>query len=98
MEELFKEVKAEKYLNIYNDKETISKRLAYYLGELNAIHPFREGNGRVQRIFIELLSSDLGFEMDFEVIDTNEMLKASAESFRGDFKHMEALVLSAISK
>ncbi len=26
-------------------------RLAYYLGEVNALHPFREGNGRAQRAF-----------------------------------------------
>jgi cell filamentation protein len=29
-----------------------SDRAAYYLGELNALHPFREGNGRAQREFI----------------------------------------------
>ena len=26
-------------------------RLAFYFGELNALHPFREGNGRTQRLF-----------------------------------------------
>ncbi|MFQ9286974.1 MAG: Fic family protein [Intestinibacter bartlettii] len=24
----------------------LAERLAYYIGEINAIHPFREGNGR----------------------------------------------------
>lgn len=32
------------------------KRLAYYLSEINAIHPFREGNGRAQRAFIEVMA------------------------------------------
>ena len=34
----------------------MSERLAYYLGEINMIHPFREGNGRTQRIYIEQLA------------------------------------------
>ena len=45
-EVLFNELKSENYLEGL-DKETMIKRLAYYLGDLNTIHPFREGNGRV---------------------------------------------------
>lgn len=96
MEKLFEELKSENYLTGYKDKETIAKRLAYYLGELNAIHPFREGNGRVQRIFLELLATDLGWEINFDIITNEEMLKASDQSFRGDFSHMEKLILSAL--
>ena len=36
--------------------EVFSHRAAYYLGELNALHPFREGNGRAQREFISHLA------------------------------------------
>ena len=36
-------------------------RLTYYLGEVNAVHPFREGNGRTQRAFFEQLASEAGF-------------------------------------
>ena len=32
--------------------EAMAARLAFYLGEINAIHPFREGNGRAQRAFV----------------------------------------------
>ena len=32
--------------------DRLADRLAYYLGEINAAHPFREGNGRAQRAFI----------------------------------------------
>lgn len=38
------------------DVSSLSKRLAHYLSEINTLHPFREGNGRVQRIFISQLS------------------------------------------
>ncbi len=34
-------------------------RLAYYLGEVNALHPFREGNGRAQRAFFAQLARSI---------------------------------------
>jgi fido (protein-threonine AMPylation protein) len=38
-----------------------TERLTYFLGEVNAIHPFREGNGRAQRAFFEQLAGEAGF-------------------------------------
>lgn len=34
------------------NSQDISSRLAHYLSEINVLHPFRDGNGRVQRVFI----------------------------------------------
>ena len=36
-------------------QDAFTERLTYYLGEVNAVHPFREGNGRAQRAFFEQL-------------------------------------------
>ena len=38
------------------DTAAFSNCAAYYLGELNALHPFREGNGRALREFISHLA------------------------------------------
>ena len=40
----------------YLSKKEISKKLAYYMSELNVLHPFREGNGRTIREFIRELA------------------------------------------
>lgn len=37
-------------------KEEMAKKLAYYMSELNVLHPFREGNGRTIREFIRQLA------------------------------------------
>lgn len=37
------------------DRENLISRSAYYMAELNYIHPFREGNGRAIREFMRLL-------------------------------------------
>ena len=55
LDRLLEQLKKENYLaNL--DKENLSKRLAYYLSELNVLHPFREGNGRTIREFIRQLA------------------------------------------
>jgi cell filamentation protein len=46
--------------------EAFSDRAAYYLGEMNALHPFREGNGRAQREFISHLAHVNGYYIAWE--------------------------------
>jgi fido (protein-threonine AMPylation protein) len=46
--------------------DAFSDRAAHYLGELNALHPFREGNGRAQREFISHLAQANGYYIAWE--------------------------------
>lgn len=59
-------------------------RLAHYMGEINAAHPFREGNGRVQRAFCAQLAERAGYYIDFSQVGRDEMYAAMIASFRGD--------------
>ena len=52
--EIFDKIKKEHFLLLKSGDE-VPKCLAYYLSEINVIHPFREGNGRTQRVFIKCL-------------------------------------------
>lgn len=96
-EALFNELKAEKYLNGL-DKEATIKMLAYYLGDLNTIHPFREGNGRVQRVFIRELASRAGYLVNFDGISQEEMIRASDASFHYDYELMETIIARSIKE
>lgn len=62
----------------------IPARLAYFLGEINALHPFREGNGRTQRIFIGQLAETVGRRIRWELIAQKRMIRVSKASFSGD--------------
>lgn len=64
-----------------SDVATFSMRAAYYLGEINALHPFREGNGRAQRDFINHLAYKNGYFIEWKNIDQKDMIQASIESF-----------------
>ena len=92
---LFAELKADKYLaNL--PKESFIKKLAYYLSEINALHPFREGNGRTQREFIRALAIKNGYQIKFANVSEKEMIKASQASFLRDYTLMEKLLAEAI--
>ena len=97
-EEIFKRLKKENYLQDYQDVEKISERLSYYLSEINALHPFREGNGRAQREFIIVLARRAGFVVDFSKVSQEEMIQASEEAFYCDYGHMNDIFLRITSK
>ncbi|MDR0980065.1 MAG: Fic family protein [Candidatus Nomurabacteria bacterium] len=59
------------------DKEKFVERLAYFYDQVNFIHPFREGNGRTQRVFFSRIAKDVGFEIDWDLIVGEENDKAS---------------------
>ena len=86
---LFQKLERENYLV---DAENIAERLSFYLSELNAIHPFREGNGRTQRIFIEILADRAGYEVDFSEVTAEEMIEASYQSFYKNYDPMNAIM------
>lgn len=83
--------RAEKYM-VNLSPDIFSKRLAYYLSEINALHPFREGNGRTQREFIRSLAAKNGYHVKFSNITEEEMLNASKASFLRDYSLMERLI------
>ena len=96
-EEIFSKLKKEKYLSGFSEEDFI-KRLAYYFSEINALHPFREGNGRAQREFIRLLALKNGYVIKFERISEDEMIRASQESFLCNYSYMEKLFVKCVHK
>ncbi len=55
-----------------------------FLGELNAIHAFRDGNGRAQLTFMHLVAGRAGHPMQLARVTRKTFLPAMIASFRGD--------------
>ncbi|MNZ10836.1 putative adenosine monophosphate-protein transferase fic [compost metagenome] len=53
-------------------------------GTLNVVHPFREGNGRTQRILFEWLIVNAGYSINWELVDSEEWVNANIRSYLGD--------------
>jgi len=64
--------------------EEFVTRLAGFLAELNAIHPFREGNGRTQLSFAGLIGAACGQPLQLSRINPQSFLRAMVASFAGD--------------
>lgn len=80
---LFNELRVEKYLDEL-DGEIYLKRFAYYYSEINILHPFREGNGRTQRVFFSMLARRSGYHLAWDLMDSKENIVASEMAYRGD--------------
>jgi cell filamentation protein len=78
------------------DPERFASRGAYYLGEINAIHPFREGNGRTQREFIREIALHNTLMIDWRQVSREEMIEASRRSLRIDNAGLEQILRKAL--
>jgi len=73
--------------------EAFAMRAAHFLAELNAIHPFREGNGRTQLTFLTLLAEIAGHPLAIERLDPDDVMEAMIESFGGEEKPLADMIL-----
>ena len=89
--EIFRRLRNENFLRGL-DRDAFIDRLTYYLGEVNAVHPFREGNGRTQRAFFEQLTDDAGFALAWQHLDAGRNIAASAAIMRGDAAPMRKML------
>ena len=94
LENLLNKLKKENYLEGL-DKKELAIKLAYYLAELNVLHPFREGNGRTNREFIRQLALKNGYQLDLKKAKAEEILEASIESIV-DTKKLEEIIYECL--
>src|ERR1700683_2774089 len=73
-------------------KAEFEKRAAHFLAELNAIHPFREGNGRTQLSFLGIIAEEAGHPLDFEKLEPDKILGGIIESFAGDEDNLRRVI------
>ncbi len=62
----------------------------------NMLHPFREGNGRTQRIFFTQLIRNAGYDFSFAAMDPDELMIATIQCSHGVSDHLKQLFREAI--
>jgi cell filamentation protein len=88
---LFDDLRTADYLRNL-DAQAFASKAAHFLSELNAIHAFREGNGRSQLTFLVLLADHAGHPLKIERLDPTQMLAAIIASFDGDEQPLANLI------
>lgn len=97
MHRIFSELKANNWLRDMAAQQ-FAKEAAHFLAELNAIHPFRDGNGRAQFTFVSLLAFEADHSIEFDRIDPDQFLAAMIESFYGRERPLAEALFGLIEK
>lgn len=93
MNKIFGQLASESHLTDLSEAARFASRAAHYIAEINAVHPFREGNGRCQLTLLDILLNISGFEMDEAEIDPSEFMHAMIASFHGDNEALSHCIL-----
>jgi cell filamentation protein len=88
---LFGQLAGEGYLHGL-PRDQFADRLTHYYAEINAVHPFRDGNGRTQRAFLGQLASDADHALAWERLESAALVFASQRSFQGDNRPLRDLI------
>src|SRR5215510_10542970 len=78
------------------NKNNFIERIAFYMGEVNALHPFREGNGRTLREYFRQLFLNANYILDFSKTDNKNLLLADIEAFNGKYDMLIKILEEAI--
>lgn len=82
-----------------DSKKMVSEKLSFIHCEFNAIHPFREGNGRTIRLFLDLLAVNSGFNLiDFELTSTEDYIKACKLGMKMNYGKMTEIIQKGLKK
>ena len=94
-QDVFGKLRKKNYLQ-HLDKDAFITGLADFLSDLNALHPFREGNGRTQREFIRYVAALNGYGLDYSKIGTDENIIASHDGINGNNQKLEEIIRKSI--
>lgn len=61
------------------------KSTAQLYAEINVIHPFREGNGRTQRVLFAEILERIGHSADYTRLTQDDLIKALIAAYNGDY-------------
>lgn len=79
-------------------RKEFSGEITHLISELNAVHPFLEGNGRTIRAYARKLCEAAGYHLSIERIRSTFWNKASIQAFNGDTEPLRKIVFAGLSQ
>jgi len=74
------------------DHKEFAQEMAIFFNGLNLLHPFREGNGRTQRLFMESLAQNAGYVLSLHQVSQEAMIRACQNAAKGFINSLEILM------
>jgi cell filamentation protein len=95
MSDVQKRVRKADYFRGSTPKD-FSERAGEIIGDINHVHPFREGNGRTQLQYLSQLAEKAGHSIDLRKIEPKPWVKASIEANHGRYADMQVCIAGAL--
>lgn len=95
---LFAQLQAEKKQLEKSDPDRFADRAGQYMGELQRLQPFKDGNERTQQVFISQMARDAGHTVEWQRIDAQRLERARQEAMRGNDKPFQELMRDSVKE
>lgn len=95
--EIFDKLKNEKYF-VGTNKSLFIKKMAEFMGDINMLHPFREGNGRAQRVLFELIANNAEYTLNIQDWEPNDQINADIDAAKCNYEKLISLISKHIEK
>ena len=96
--EIFSKLSQMKFLSGIDDFDDFINELAYFMGEIEALHPFQDGNGRTTRFFFSDLARRAGYDIIWNTVDVDKYLEANIASIDGDYQPLFSVLEESVIK
>ncbi len=80
------------------ERHHFAAKAAQIIGDVNYVHPFREGNGRTQLHYLKQLAAKAGHPLDLTKIDATGWIEASIDANRAQYDRMAAVLDDALQQ
>ena len=76
--------------------EDFAREAAKIIGDINYVHPFREGNGRTQLQYLKQLAERAGHDIDLARLQPDQWLDASRAAHMTNYEPMRQAIAGAL--
>ena len=94
--DIFDKLRNAKFLRGLDDIDEFINELAYYMGEMEALHPFMDGNGRTTRYFFTDLARKAGYDIIWSATDPDRYLEGNIAAIDGDYQPLVDVLEEAV--
>ena len=94
---IFARLEKQRFLMGLDRTQFISAIVDFY-ERTNELHPFREGNGRTQRVFLSQLARHAEYVIDFGCVDPDDLMIATIQSSNGVDNFLKVLFNEMVSQ
>lgn len=95
MTDVHRRARDQNYL-VGTTQDQFAEVAAQIMGDVNYVHPFREGNGRTQLLYLKQLTERAGHKIALDRLQPKQWLDASIRAHNSDYASMAKAIRSAL--